>query len=157
MPDEPKSNVKNETAGDLIRREIDRARNNLQCAMNQLGRSAIRAANPVPWFKRYPVKCSIATGVLLAGGAVAAIAAFRKKTHTTHLSETHPVHVYVKKPKPQSSGWGRVVTALLAAVSGKVAESLKTSITSSISEGTARRSRGKTVIVPNPQLRDVQI
>lgn len=156
MPDEPKSNVKNETASELIQQEIERAKNNLQCAINRLGHSAVRATNPVPWFKRYPVKCGIATGVLVAGGAVAAVAAFRKKSRSDHRAETPPVNVYVKKPKPQTSGWGRVGTALVAAISARLAESLKASITSSISERSAS-PRGKTVIVPNPQLRDVQI
>lgn len=156
MPDEMKSNATNETASEFIQREIQRARHNLQCAIQGLGRSSLTAANPIPWFRRYPVKCGIATGVLLVGGTLAAVAAMKSKSRVhQQFANVPPVNVYIKKPKAQSKGWGTVGTALMAALSAKLTESLKATISNSFSEGAV--ARGKTVIVPNPQLRDVQI
>jgi hypothetical protein len=157
MPNEPKSNAKSDTAGELIQREIERARNNLQCAIHGLGHAALQTVNPITWLKRYPVKCSIATGMVLAGGAVAAVLAVRNRPQADpSRANAPPINVYVKKPKAQFKGWGNVGTALLAALTSHLKESLKATLVSSLADR-PKPSPGRTVFVPNPTLRDVHI
>ena len=158
MPDVPKSNAKNETADDFIQKEIARTKTNLHCAVNSLGHSALKAANPVPWFKRYPVKASIVTAAALAGGALCIVRAIRKKPEGAREQAGVPVNVYIKKPKSQSKSWGtQLGTALLAALTAKVSEGVRSTISNSLSDEYTGSGRTQTVLVPNPKLRDVDI
>ena len=156
MPDEPKSNAKNETAADFIQSEIERTKNNLQCAINTLGHSALKAANPVRAFKRHPVKAGIVTAAALAGGTLAVALAFSRRNDAP-VTQGPPVNVYVKKTKPKSTGWGQLGTALVAALTAKATQGVRTTITNSFSNEFHVPGRTKVAIAPNPKLRDVQI
>jgi hypothetical protein len=79
----------------------------------------------------------------------------RKKEHA--YSQGPPVNVYVKKPKPKSAGWTQFGTALVAALSAKATEGIRTTITNSFSDEFHASSRAHCGVTPNPKLRDVQI
>ncbi len=156
MPDEPKCNARNETAADFIQYEIERAKNNLQCAINSLGHSALKAANPVRAFKRHPIKAGIVTATALGGFALCVAYTFRRKNESP-AAQGPPVNVYVKKTKPKSTGWGQLGTALVAALTAKATQGVRTTITNSFSDEFHGSGRTKSVITPNPKLRDVEI
>lgn len=156
MPDEPKSNAKNETAADFMREQIERAKNNLKCTINRLGHDTLSVANPVPWFKRYPVKCSIVTGALVGGGALLVARAVKHRHDSVQHPVAPPVNVYIKKAKPKSKGWGQIGAALLTILSSRVAEGVRATIADSFSAEFAEQ-HGKTRIIPNPNLRGVDI
>ena len=156
MPDEPKSKARNESAADFIQGEIERTKNNLQCAINTLGHSALKAANPVRAFKRHPVKAGIITALGAAAGTLGVIYALRRKKETVYPPGP-PVNVYVKKPKPKSGGWTQLGTALVAALSAKATQGVRATIANSFSDEFQASNRTHCRITPNPNLRDVQI
>ena len=159
MPDELKRNANNESAASFIEHEVERAKNNLHCAMNKLGHAALLAVNPIPWLRRYPVKCGLVTGAVVAGGALAVVIAVRKnKTSGSQSESNRPINVYVKKPRPKSKGLGaQLAGALVASLAAKFSESARSVVANAISPERVTGAKPQTYIVPNPNLRDVQI
>lgn len=156
MPDEAKSNAKNETATDFIRKQVDRSKNNLQCAINRLGHDALKIANPVPWFKRYPVTCSIVSGALVGGGALLVGRVIKHRQAPKPRQPAPPVNVYIKKPKAKSKGWSQLGAALITVLTSKVSENVRATITDSFASA-GQDERAKSKIIPNPNLRGVEI
>lgn len=142
-----------------MQEQIDRASQNLQCAINQLGHTALAAANPVPWFRRFPVRCSLITGSLVAAGTLVAVRAFRHRKGADHQEDPQrPIHIFVKKPKPQSKGLGaQLATALIGGLSAKLTDSLRAMVADSFASERAVSPDLKRPIIPNPNLRDVEI
>jgi hypothetical protein len=156
MPDELKTDAKGDPVADFIQKEIARTKHNLHCAINSLGHSALRAANPVPLIKRHPVKAGIVAVAALAGGALGIVYALRRKADAP-CAQGPPVNVYVKKPKAQSKGWGQIGTALVAALTAKATQGIRTTITNSFSDSYQVPARPQPVMRPNTNLRDVEI
>ena len=158
MRDESTSNVPDESAASFIEHEIGRAKSNLQCAVSKLGQAALRVANPVAWFRRYPVKCSLVTGAVLASGAAAAVLLIRRHKGRDDGQGAQPIQVYVKSTKAKPKGLGaQLVSALIAGLSAKATQAARNAIINAMSSEQLHACRTQTVIVPNPKLRDVQI
>lgn len=157
MPDEPKSAAKNETAADFMGGQVERTKGNLRCTINRLGHDALKVANPVPWFQRYPVKCSIVTGALLGGGALLLARSLRRRHDHRPSPSLPPINVYVKNPKPKSKGWGQIGAGLMTVLFGQVSESVRATLSDSFAGDTVGADRPKPRIIPNPNLRGVEI
>lgn len=85
-----------ETVDQFIANEVRHSTLALRTAVDCCGRSLLRAVNPVRWFKRHPVSASIVAGAGLAGGAIVAVYAYRKRKEP---ADDHPqIHVHFDKP-----------------------------------------------------------
>jgi len=116
----------------------------------------LASANPVRWIRRYPVKCGIATSLLIAASAAGVVLALRRKKNRDASGPANPVNVYLKNPQNSHHWRFQLASALLAGVAGKLSQGIKARFIESLTEHRAP-TRSQTVIVPNPKLRDVEI
>jgi len=157
MPEPPKSNANSETAAVFIQGQIKRTNNNLRCAINTLGITALKAANPVQWFRRYPAKCSIVTGAVIAGSVAGIMLALRRKRNRGSAGDANPVQVYLKSPQNAHHWSSQLASALLAGIAGKISQGIKARLVESLAGEGAAQNRERTVIIPGTKLRDVEI
>lgn len=138
-----------ETAEAFISKEIERVTCELREAARLCGRSALRAVNPLRWFRRHPGSATLIAGVGVAGGALIAQRAMRYWREPRPDSPEIHVH-FGKTEKNPNALAARLGSVLFSAAITKMSHW----VDSRIAMGISRRS-AQSCDLPEPAADEV--